>query len=881
MKASRCFQVGSSLSVRPSANFRKVIVVLSVYCLAVILAPLSRAQKQAKIEVVSPTATAKQELVSTGGTVKIVYKVNDGDIDSIRFKIDAPPYDAASGSADFKKEGSHTFTAKLFKGKNTIHLFGFNGSDAVKTAAADVVVFCNNECAGSTSPKEPGSSNEGGTGETKPDSNITLKSPSGDVTAEGPVSSLIFVTGGIKTLSISVFDSDGIRVDYQPSVAVTDAGAKLGIAAPRLKMNKGQNFVRIFDPAKPEEKANETLAAVTCSGCAKIDAAVAAEAPKPEQKGRVKITSAKSITYGDKKEVKIKVKFDKVAGEAASDKQIIVEVVNNKKTTKSDPQTIAAADLGTDKEFPVKLGSGLNKVTVYDTTDRDNQRDYAEITCDGKCGNDADTKDIAIVQPKPPAGQQFLGPLNDSSMQAYVTVAKGSAIRQLQYQVMNGAETLTPLKVPISVDPSQNEVTVPITLQFIKGTNTIRVFDAEHGGSNNDASIVIKCDGEKCVTDLNVSTIVTNSQNTRIIVGLEQAGASSAKSQTKPFLDFFFTTPLLFDRPKGLVATKVFDKDGKPVLDDKGMPVVAWVRNSTADGAPRVPRAGLWGNVRLASTPEQLTTTGILPTNLVNLVGSSGATTNLVQSFDFLAGLEGRLFTANGSFLSLIPGIRQKTRFYVAGGFGAISPLDATQENPKFFGIPLPNSSQRKLFEQRYGIPPAGATQIALVPLERDRFFRQWYLGIRLKTFYCDRDTEGDTDCHRFRNSFPAIVDFMIGQNQSVTGGSFKRTSIDAAGNAKTRQAFVFRVDAFYPLPFREASFIYFYGTAMMKMGGNQKIDNFLVLDPATSSPSINDPTVYVPSVDFLRGLQSNRDYYRIGVGINLTDFFNRNKPKP
>lgn len=924
-------RVVTSPWIRTVAGFNRTLVVLSVCCSAIISATtLARAQKKARrvqnseIEIVSPTATAKQELVALGGSVKIVYKVNDEDIDSIRFKVEAPPYDAASGSVDFKREASHTFTAKLFKGKNEIHLFGFKGSDAVKNASAGLIVLCNDECNASSQTKE----GEGGSGPQMPDtsgSNVTIKNPTGDVkdiVKDGLVDSLIVVKGGVKKVSIAVYDNQSNRVDHYESVAVTSVDDKTSIASLKLKVVQGANQIRVFDSDHPDDKANEALAVVTCSGdkCGKFDAASAAEGPRLEQKGSVKITSLKPLNYVDAKEAKINIIVEKKTPPATDVQSVKITVTNKEKDIPQadNPHAIAATDLSKPLEYAVKIAKGVNKVTVFDLNNKDNEVDHVDINCEGKCGSDADTKDIAIVQPKTAEGETSVNVTDKSALDAYVTVAKGSSIRSIQYDVINeGKPVFT--SPSISVNPSDKDALVQMTLKFIKGSNTIRIYDADHPGSNNDASIVIKCTGDNCATDLNVATIVTNSQNTRIIVGLEQAGASSAKSETKPFLDFFFTTPILFDSAKSrglastteldnkgqpvpgkgkpnvvwirrsilpngddLIATTAFDSNGKVVFED-GKPKIVWIRKSVlgASDETRVPRAGFWGAVRLASTPEQLTTTGILPTNLANLVGSTGATTNLVQSFDFLAGLEGRVFTANGSFLSLIPGIRQKTRFYVAGGFGAISPLDATQENPKFFAIPAKTSSQRALFEQRYGKPPDTATQIALVPLERDRFFRQWYLGIRLKTFYCDRDSEGDPDCHQFRNAFPAIVDFMIGQNQSVTGGSFKRTSVDAAGNVTTKRAFVFRVDAFYPLPFREASFIYFYGTAMMKIGGNQKIDNFLVLDPATSSPSINDSTVYVPPVDFLRSLQSNRDYYKIGVGINLTDFFNRNKPKP
>jgi hypothetical protein len=40
----------------------------------------------------------------------------------------------------------------------------------------------------------------------------------------------------------------------------------------------------------------------------------------------------------------------------------------------------------------------------------------------------------------------------------------------------------------------------------------------------------------------------------------------------------------------------------------------------------------------------------------------------------------------------------------------------------------------------------------------------------------------------------------------------------------------------------------------------------------------LSDTDLYIPSVDIQKQRVPNRDYYKIGVGINLTELFNRNK---
>src|SRR5207245_5508653 len=112
------------------------------------------------------------------------------------------------------------------------------------------------------------------------------------------------------------------------------------------------------------------------------------------------------------------------------------------------------------------------------------------------------------------------------------------------------------------------------------------------------AFLNVTCEGDKCATNSVVAEYPSNSQNTRAVVGFEQVGASSTTSKTKPFLDFFFTSPLIFHPDK------------------------------------EVPRLAAWGQIRLATTPDQIGSAAVLPSNLVTEVSKSG-TAELVQSFDF------------------------------------------------------------------------------------------------------------------------------------------------------------------------------------------------------------------------------------------------------
>lgn len=332
-----------------------------------------------------------------------------------------------------------------------------------------------------------------------------------------------------------------------------------------------------------------------------------------------------------------------------------------------------------------------------------------------------------------------------------------------------------------------------------------------------------------------VSTIVTNSLNTRAIVGFEQAGASSADTETQPFLDFFFTAPMRF-KPRG---------------DD-------------------LPRVSAWGQLRFAAVPQQVSTFGALPVNLVGPVVENKLT-DLVQGFDFMAGLEVRLFGSGKPYVSLIPGVKNKTFLHLVGGAGAISPLsrEANRGAAQIFTVPAEGSPQRELFTQRYPeAVDANAKYVAFVFPDRDRFLRQFYGGIRLKSYYFNDDGT-------LINRFPAIFDVMIGQNEAVTGGRLQTDITDDKGKVIGRERrYVLRLEAFYPLPIKEANFLYLYGTAMMKIGGGGvKIDTPLFLDTPGTAENV---TLTSNGVFIMPTLQTNRDYYRFGVGVNLTELFNR-----
>jgi hypothetical protein len=309
---------------------------------------------------------------------------------------------------------------------------------------------------------------------------------------------------------------------------------------------------------------------------------------------------------------------------------------------------------------------------------------------------------------------------------------------------------------------------------------------------------------------------------TRAILGFEQSGASSSDSAQKPFLDFFFGAPI----------------GGK---ESEAIP----------------PRLATWGQVRFASVPQQQLASNNTLQNFSTgfLTTVQGLKVNeLVQGFDFLAGLDVRLIKPGGKgFVDLDPGTRQKTSVSFIAAFGAINPFTQRQ-TAQVFLVPKINGMTDPAFLKQF--PEAeNKTNIAFVSPERDRFYRQYYGGFRFKTFFYDKHGE-------IINRFPALLDVTFGQNELVTG--------------KLRNA-IFRLEGFYPLPFKSARFFYLYGTAMMKIGGGG-VKTTLPLQLTATTVQLPDANTVVVPIDRNPSLRSTRDYYRFGMGINLIELLDKLK---
>jgi len=247
-----------------------------------------------------------------------------------------------------------------------------------------------------------------------------------------------------------------------------------------------------------------------------------------------------------------------------------------------------------------------------------------------------------------------------------------------------------------------------------------------------------------------------------------------------------------------------------------------------------------WGAVRSASLPQTgEATVGDLSVSFAQQAGSLKVR-DVARVFDFLAGAEYRLMGNTALLPSFDRDTKQKFSLSLIASFGVQTPTDPTQL-PTVFKLAQPI---RDLFPAE----TSGKEFFAFVRPDRDRFFRQYYAGFRVQGFFFNRY---NIPLQRF----PAQLDVTFGQNEYVTGGRVRGG--------------LFRLDGYYPLPFSPLQFINLYGTAVLKPARTQ-IKNGLILEPTTGAgaPTVTDPRVALISVP-----QFNRDYYKVGVGIDFIAF--------
>jgi hypothetical protein len=287
----------------------------------------------------------------------------------------------------------------------------------------------------------------------------------------------------------------------------------------------------------------------------------------------------------------------------------------------------------------------------------------------------------------------------------------------------------------------------------------------------------------------------------RAVVGYHQAGASSAKFTQNFFFDFFIMRNL---------------SDGD-----------LWDEHTWS----------LWGDVRIASFPQQVTTgVGTFATNFATQV-SNLPVNQLAQGADFQTGLEYVLkkWEPNRTYRTLgLVG-------YV-GALGAFQPPDSQME---IFNVPDKASLQYPAFAAQFPTA-ANAKYVGFVPPNRERFYRNFGLGVRVTTFDMDDQLVP-----------PATYTLSFGQDEAITAGTFSSV--------------VGKIDVFYPLQIPGTSSakykcLYLFANANLRLSKATSIPTFALQNPNANGTTVQpfDPNLAVITIP------SSRDTYRFGVGIDL-----------
>jgi hypothetical protein len=287
----------------------------------------------------------------------------------------------------------------------------------------------------------------------------------------------------------------------------------------------------------------------------------------------------------------------------------------------------------------------------------------------------------------------------------------------------------------------------------------------------------------------------------RAIVGYHQAGAASAKFSQNFFFDFFILRSLSNHH--------------------------LWEEHKWK----------LWGDARVASFPQQITTgIGTFATNFATQV-SNLPVNQLAQGADFQTGLEYTLkkWQSPRSYYRTIG---------LIGYFGAMGVFQPPDSQMEIFNVPDKASLQYTAFAKQFSAA-ANAKYVGFVPPNRERFYRNYGFGMRVTTF--DRGQP---------LAPPATYTLSLGEDEAITQGIFRSV--------------VGKIDVFYPLPISGAAgkykFLYLFGNANLRLSKATSIPTFALQNPNANGITVQpfDPNLAIVTVP------TTRDTYRIGVGVDL-----------
>ncbi|WP_334238696.1 hypothetical protein [Terriglobus sp. ADX1] len=254
----------------------------------------------------------------------------------------------------------------------------------------------------------------------------------------------------------------------------------------------------------------------------------------------------------------------------------------------------------------------------------------------------------------------------------------------------------------------------------------------------------------------------------------------------------------------------------------------------------------LWGDLRIASIAQPGPISSIATNGVSSYVTpASAAPSDIVQSFELHAGLDGALYTFGKN--------RTPNTISLVAAGGIITPISTSQWTPAFYQL------SDNLISDLKGTYSEASSQfdsackhdsngklipcyVAFPPQDRTTLYRDWGTGVRMKWFWYDKTANTYT--------FPSNVDLLFGQSEYVTGGKLSGWVLHFGGTTPIPA---------YPWLFVTGSF----DTRLEKANPGNSFT--LVSAPSGTTLTLTDNNVVAIPVS-----QPNRDRWQFGIGFDL-----------
>jgi|GEM_PF-1810142 len=266
------------------------------------------------------------------------------------------------------------------------------------------------------------------------------------------------------------------------------------------------------------------------------------------------------------------------------------------------------------------------------------------------------------------------------------------------------------------------------------------------------------------------------------------------------------------------------------------------------------PKLRLWVDTRITSVPRQFDVK-VTEFSIANAVKDLKVN-EIAQVIELMGGPQYRVWTQDRPLKVFFDNRLSRTTVSLIGAYGGTTPI-VPKDFISSFQMPPKGSDAYDRLHRQFGAEldrRPNATVVSFVPGDRQRFWRQYYGGVRIQSHFYQWNGAASTIPMR-------TVDLMFGQNETVTGGSLRGS--------------VLRADFFQPIvDFGSGYTLYVFGTASWKPSVERNATaEALVLNPLTADQrTALDLTA--PTTLLLTAPPSNRDFFRIGVGIDLKRVF-------